>query len=933
MKKIGKFSFVKLNTLTAAIIFMAEFLLIPLVDIFKINQNANLIILIIEFVLIVVNLIFNFKHYKFSLLSIIFLLFFGMFFLISLFTFGNYSIPQFALFCLIPFIIFTQPINTKKFLDYALYLSLCSIFSLKYVFSAEASFDQLAMGKSYAIYASVLIAIFHMFFCWKDKRRLIENIIQKLIYILNVVFLIALILTGTRGALLASALTLVFVIYMKVYYKKRGKVRNLELKKNVAVFAVFSLALLLVLNVNFVVVLLNELCVSLFGKAPTFLAKSVFLINTFGTIDNGRTELYNLAIDLILKKPITGYGIETFSLNTSYPWPHNIFLQFFYEYGLILGMIPVILLIWGVYKTVLIKFKQNDMQILIAVLMLSIFPRYLISNDIWKGAQVWMFFGALTSVIGVKFAKNHKKQTSILKQKSELELLDSESKKHDKITKANRNIIFSLLSRIISILLPFAIRTIIIKYLGETYLGLNSLFTSILQVFSLAELGLSTAIVYCMYKPIEDGDNKQISALYLFITKIYKYIGLGILVVGLAILPLLPYLISGEVPADTNLYILFAVYLFNSVISYFLFASKETLFIAYERVDINSKITLLSNIVMYVLQIILLVTARNYYAYIIWLPVCTILRNIILALAFKRFFPFITKKEELTKESKTEIYKMVAGLFCYKVGGICRNSFDNIIISAFLGLAILGRYGNYFYIMNSISAFLVVVVNALIPTIGHKIVTCDKETNLKLLYKISFLFEWIICICCACLLCAYQPFMNMWVGEEYMLSFEIVILFVVYFYVANISDIIFMFRQSTGIWWKDKVRPIVESVANLLMNIILVKFIGVAGVLISTIVSIGIITFPWGTNILFKNYFKTSFKKYMLTILLSTFISVVIVGASYIVCSLVNLDGIAAVIVNIIISGSISLVLFPIMHVFEKREKDAFALLKKVIRR
>ena len=155
---------------------------------------------------------------------------------------------------------------------------------------------------------------------------------------------------------------------------------------------------------------------------------------------------------------------------------------------------------------------------------------------------------------------------------------------------AKRNMLASLINRIVSMLLPFVTRTIFIYSLGSLYLGLNSIFSSVLSVLSLAELGVGTAMVYSMYKPIANGDAETVCALLNLYRKIYRIIGAVILVLGLAFTPFLPHIIKGAVPADINLYVLYFINLFSTVVSYFLFAYKNSLLTASQRMDVISHI-------------------------------------------------------------------------------------------------------------------------------------------------------------------------------------------------------------------------------------------------------------------------------------------------------------------------------------------------------
>ena len=450
------------------------------------------------------------------------------------------------------------------------------------------------------------------------------------------------------------------------------------------------------------------------------------------------------------------------------------------------------------------------------------------------------------------------------------------------------NIIWGFIEKMITLICPFIIRTIMIYKLGNEYLGLNGLFTSILQVLSLAELGFGDAIVFSMYKPIIENDNKMLSALLNLYKKVYRIIGMVILCVGLLILPFITKFVKGGYPSEVNIYVLYCIYLFNTVISYFLFAYKESLLKAHQRNDVNSRILSGCNIVMYVLQIIVLLLFSNYYLYIVIMPVTTIVLNCVRSLFVKKMYPQIVCEGHIEKDAVIGLSKRIIGLTLNKLAQVCRNSFDSIIISSFLGLVILARYQNYYYIISALTVMVSIITTAVGAGIGNSIAAETVEKNYSDYKEFLFIYNWIACFCTVCMLCLYQPFIELWVGKSNVLPLSTVILCCIYFYTMKLGDIAAVYRQAAGIWWEDKFRPIVESVVNLAVNIVLVKYIGVDGVLVSTIISIVCINIPWATYVLFKVYFKMSIKevffKYIRYFIETTVLCAVVYG----ICSRIN---------------------------------------------
>lgn len=502
-------------------------------------------------------------------------------------------------------------------------------------------------------------------------------------------------------------------------------------------------------------------------------------------------------------------------------------------------------------------------------------------------------------------------------------------KMSNKLKNTKRNIFFGFLNKIVAMLFPFAVRSIIIFKLGMEYVGLNSLFASILQVLSLAELGFGSAIIFSMYKPMATNDLAEIGALLNLYRKTYHIIGGIILCVGMFLVPFLNHLISGGYPENINIQILYLIYLFNTVSSYFLYAYKQSLLLAYQRVDVDSNIATIVNIVMYVIQILALVFTSNYYCYIVWLPISTIVINLWRNAKISRMFPNIQCVGNVSIEVKKDIFKRVTGLILTRICQVCRNSFDSIIISAFLGLTLLGKYQNYYYVMNTIIGFLGIVTSAVVAGIGNDVVTKSAEENYSRCKIFMSGYVTLATWCTVCLLCLYQPFMKIWVSENNMFPFELVILMCLYFYFLKLGDIVAVYKDATGIYWEDRARPIVESVANLIMNVAFVKMWGVYGVVISTIVSILFINIPWSTHILFKTYFKISEKEYYLK-LGKCFFQMCITGAItlFITNRIYFYSDIFSFVIKGLVCALLTLIILLIFN-FKDKEFRQFAMLLK----
>ena len=447
-----------------------------------------------------------------------------------------------------------------------------------------------------------------------------------------------------------------------------------------------------------------------------------------------------------------------------------------------------------------------------------------------------------------------------------------------------RNSFWGFINQIIQNLLPFICRTLLIKLLGAEYLGLNSLFTSILQFLNLAEAGFGVAIVYSMYKPIADDDRETECALLNLIKKIYRIIGCIVTVTGLLILPFLKFFIKKDYPADVNIYLLYCIYLLNLSLTYFLFAYKNSLFNAFQRTDRLSQVDTVISILKPALQILVLIFFRNLYVYVFIIPLTTLLKNIIVSILASKAYPEYICRGEVSKEQKKDIYKRTSGLFISKISQTTRDALDSIFISCFIGLITVTVYSNYYYIMNAIHGFLGIICTSMTAGVGNFVASETHEKTGKLFGNTTFAYMLLAGWCFICLMILYQPFMNLWIGSDLMFSKKGVLLICLYFYLLSMGDMKGVFSGAFGMWWDFKYCSIFEALSNLVLNFILVRKVGIYGILLGTMINIFIFNFLWGSIILFKKEFsKKSFLIYLLNHLKYFCITLII----YFICSII----------------------------------------------
>lgn len=482
--------------------------------------------------------------------------------------------------------------------------------------------------------------------------------------------------------------------------------------------------------------------------------------------------------------------------------------------------------------------------------------------------------------------------------------------KIERTKNAKRNMIFGTALKLYQILLPFLMRTAMIYCLGVQYLGLNSLFTSILQVLNLAELGVGSAMVFSMYKPIAEDDHKTICALINLYKWYYRIIGAVVLVGGVLIVPFIPNLIEGDIPSDINVYVLYLLNLGATVLTYWLFAYRNSILQGYQRNDVVSKVTIATDTVKYALQIGALFIFHNYYYYVIAILLTQIFANISTAIASKKLYPQYDPKGKLPKEEVKRINGRIRDLFTAKLGYTIVNSADTIVISSFIGLTMLAIYQNYYFIMTAVIGIINILLGACTAGIGNSLVTETLDKNYKDLKKFSLMVIWVVGICVCCFLNLYQPFMILWMGEDNLLSMGCVVLMCIYFYLYSTNHFMCTYKDAAGIWHEDRFRPLIASLVNLAMNLLLVNYIGIFAIILSTVLSYVFVTTPWLIHNLFSVLFKRSCKEFLGKFLYYTFAVVLAAALSYLLCLPTPEKGILTILIRGIVSVIIPNVVF-----------------------
>ncbi len=429
------------------------------------------------------------------------------------------------------------------------------------------------------------------------------------------------------------------------------------------------------------------------------------------------------------------------------------------------------------------------------------------------------------------------------------------------------NIFFTIINNLVKVFLPFITRTIIIYRLGEEYVGLGGLFTSVLSILNMSELGFSTAVTYFMYRPISgetQEDREYVNKLFNFIRKIYLIIGTVILLVGLILCPFIKYMIKGEVPQTINVYLLYLLYLLNTISQYFFWGYCRSVFIAGQRNDIISKIEISLTTITGIIQVLCLLLKPDYYLYVIWMPIGTIVINIIIYFRKNKYYPGIVAKGNLSLENRHAIFSKVKALFTNSIGTVIFTSSDNIVISAFIGLTMVTIYGNYYKIASILLTFTYTVFGAITPIFANKFYHSAMDEIEDLFGTMHFWICMISGIFCTGFYLLIQPFMLIWMGPLRLLDESTVILIIIMFYINQVRRATMVIYETHGLWDKSPYISGVAGLINLFINIILVNLIGINGIVISTIISMALVSFPRETYVLYHDFFNKGARKYLL---------------------------------------------------------------------
>ena len=424
-----------------------------------------------------------------------------------------------------------------------------------------------------------------------------------------------------------------------------------------------------------------------------------------------------------------------------------------------------------------------------------------------------------------------------------------------------------IIQQIAQVVGGFAYRTIFLMVLAKEYFGINGLFTNILQLFSLTELGVGTALMYSLHKHYASRDMEMIQGLVAFYRKVYRIVAAAIMILGVSFYPFIEFVVDvSEVPPDVNLGRIYFLFLIQYVVGY-LFAYRRSVLEVNQQQYVDYLVSSAILLVGYVVRTIALVLWKNFEVLLILGISCDILLEWCFYLWIgRRHSDVFCGKGSVTKEEKREIYKNTVGLICHKIGTIVVTSTDSIVLSKYVSLAAVGIYSNYITLLTAVSGVVSRVFYGLQPTITNYIVERPREESQKLLFRILYINMWATSFTTVCLYLLLNPFIGqIWLDETFVFGQEVVLLLCLQHYIQLSRLTSGCFVNGCGLFSRDKVRAIIESIINLWVSIVLAKKIGIAGVFAGTCIS-GMLTYYWRQPYLvFRHYLGRGLAKYWMT--------------------------------------------------------------------
>ena len=442
-------------------------------------------------------------------------------------------------------------------------------------------------------------------------------------------------------------------------------------------------------------------------------------------------------------------------------------------------------------------------------------------------------------------------------------------KPNDNVSRLNNsitNVTTGGVLQFLTLLLNFVVRIVFVRVIGYSYLGISSLFTNILTVLSVADLGFGTSISISLYSALRKADEKHISAIIAYYRRVYFAIGIIVFMAGMILRPFVGYIVNTDT-AIPNLELYFFIYLVNLVSTYFI-SYRHAIIKADQK---NSRINTVQSMVLLgkslIELIVIMVLPRlagvqtAYITYLVVMVVSTYVAEIWSARLAKKMYPYAFRGGQIPQEEKKEISKNVKSLLLYKVCNAVNKSIDSILISILVSTTILGKYSNYTLIIGVLMGFGCLVSRNSIASLGNYVLTESKERQAEMFYLISFVHIAIAAFFIVNYVGILQPFFHFVFGLDSTLSIAALVLTAIHIGFDLNYQVNELFRETTKMFRKIPYISAINLVLNIVLSIVLGHFFGLEGIIGGTLIAYFLTSFWFETFALFKYHLQMSSKK------------------------------------------------------------------------
>lgn len=505
----------------------------------------------------------------------------------------------------------------------------------------------------------------------------------------------------------------------------------------------------------------------------------------------------------------------------------------------------------------------------------------------------------------------------------------------DRSGKAIKNLSTGLLNKVIVLVLAFTTKTIFVRLLGAEYNGVSGLYTNILCVLNLADLGISNVLCYYLYSAVARNDENEILCLVNEFRKIYRIIALAIAVVGALLIPFLHILVKSSFPYN-EVVLYYLLYLLNSVVSYFA-VYRTMVFKADQKEYILNNIFTCSTIAMYILQLVYLCLFHDFVGYLVIQVLCTFGNNAFGNYLARKKYPYLATKNKIeTKHvvDKKKLFEDVKATFIIKISATVLDQTDNIIISAMFGTIIVGYYGNYYMIITYLCSIATIVVNSVVAGFGNMLTEADDEKAYKMFEVAMSFFSLFAVFSVTAYVCIIQDFIPIWVGSQYLMDYVIVTGMLLVYFLRLTTTPVWIYISTFGLFKQVKTANFAAAVVNVIVSVVLglglrrfgVSY-GVFGVVAATFISRFICTF-WVEGRAVMKRMNHPFRLYLLTQVRTLITGAVILAVSFAICRSIALTGWLKIIISLAVCSVVTIVIEYLIN----RKNDSFVYLVNVIK-